>query len=111
MAFPEYRFEHPHLADQIVTIGGWSYLWAGLFGCFYVFAWGSPRHFLKALAISLACLVLLAAILALAAMVPSPVQLGILLVAVPLLVFVQGLAMVGLVRDSYRRRGWWVQRA
>ena len=45
--FPPYRFTHPK-TDESIVVRRWSYLWAGLFGAFYV-AWkGMGSRFLLA---------------------------------------------------------------
>jgi hypothetical protein len=42
--FRGYRFEHPR-NETVIEVGGWSYLWAGLFGAFYVWRLGFGRLF------------------------------------------------------------------
>lgn len=39
LIFSTHYLDHPHQGDSQV-LGGWSYLWAGLFGPFYVLAKG-----------------------------------------------------------------------
>jgi hypothetical protein len=112
MTLRGYRFEHPREEDRVITVGGWSYLWAGLFGCLYVATRGSRMGLVaKALAIDLAYLLLFAAVVAGSFVLPALYQVALVGLSAPVLLFLHGAAMIRLVRDSYRRRGWWVQRA
>ena len=38
-------------------------------------------------------------------------KVGVIVLLVPFLVILQGRAMIRLIRNGFRRRGWWVQRA
>src|SRR5205823_1021510 len=106
-----YRFEHPNADEHSVTIEGWSYVWAGLFGAFYVALKGHARQFPKALLINLAYFVPYILLVGASSQLQPNVQLVAVIVSIPIMVIVQSLAMVRLVRDGYRRRGWWIQRA
>ena len=106
--FKGYRFTHP-ITDQSIFTGPWSILWAGLFGAGYV-AWKGmgSRFFLAALVnvgIALAC----AAIVAASFYVPKKTQFIVVLGLVPMAVLIQGIIMIRLLREGYRRRGWKVR--
>ena len=104
--FRGYRFEHPR-DETVIAIGGWSYLWAGLFGAFYVWRLGFGRLFLKAFAINLAYLFFFIGVWALTSyVVPIRIQAVILLAMIPTLIIAQGATML---RDAYRHRGWLVR--
>jgi hypothetical protein len=107
--FRGYRFEHPR-NETVITVGGWSYVWAGLFGAFYVWRMGFRRLFLKAFAINLGHLFFFIAVWAVTSYVVSlRIQAAILLAMIPTLILSQGIAMLQMVRDAYRRRGWLVR--
>lgn len=107
MALSHYRFEHPK-TERTITIGGWSYLWAGLLGAGYVW-WIGYGSILQALAINLAFGVGAVAIVLGASVLPSVQQLLVILVVVPLALFTQGSLMVTTIRDGFRKRGWLVR--
>lgn len=46
LIFDTHYLDHPHQGDSQV-LGGWSYVWAGLFGPIYVFAKGFTRTAIK----------------------------------------------------------------
>jgi hypothetical protein len=107
--FRGYRFEHPR-NETVVEVGGWSYLWAGLFGAFYVWRLGFGRLFLKAFAINLAYFFFFIGVWAATSyVVPIRIQAVILLAVIPTLVIVQGATMLRMLRDAYRHRGWLVR--
>jgi hypothetical protein len=107
--FRGYRFEHPR-NETVITVGGISYLWAGLFGAFYVWRMGFGRHFLKAFAINLAHFFFYVGVWAVTTYVVSiRIQAVILLAMIPTLVVSQGTMMLRILRDAYRRRGWLVR--
>jgi hypothetical protein len=108
--FGGYRFEHPR-TEAAVEVGGWSYLWAGLFGAFYVWNKGFRHLFLKALAINIGySLVFVAVWIATSVpQVPIKIQALVLLALVPILILVQGNTMIRMVRDGFRRRGWMIR--
>lgn len=108
--FPPYRFTHPE-REESVFIRRWSYLWAGLFGAFYV-AWkGMGARFLLALLVNIAFLLLALAVIGATSLhfVPKNYQAIALVGMVPGIVGLQGMAMVRLIRTGYRRRGWRVR--
>jgi len=107
--FRGYRFEHPR-NETVVEVGGWSYLWAGLFGAFYVWRLGFGRLFLKAFAINLAYLTFFVGVWAVTSwVVPLRIQAAILLAMIPTLTIAQGATMLRMLRDAYRHRGWLVR--
>lgn len=106
-----YRFEHPSNEERFAVIGGWSYLWAGLFGAAYLSAKGFGNHFAKALLINIAFLLLFLGMLGFSfALTPALVQWAVIVLSVPVVVVLQGVAMIRIIRDGYRRRGWWTTR-
>jgi hypothetical protein len=109
--FRGYRFEHPR-NETVVEVGGWSYLWAGLFGAFYLWRMGFGRLFLRAFAINLAYLFLFIGVWATTSyVVPIRIQAVILLAMMPTLAIAQGATMLRMLRDAYRHRGWLVRQA
>jgi hypothetical protein len=105
-----YRFEHPK-TEATVDVGGWSYLWAGLFGAFYVWHKGCGQLFRKALAFNIGYAVVFFAVWFATSLPQVPIRMQglILLAMVPTLILVQGGTMIRLIRDAYRRRGWMVR--
>ncbi|MCW5732501.1 MAG: hypothetical protein KIS73_00150 [Enhydrobacter sp.] len=107
--FQGYRFEHPR-KEMVVEVGGWSYLWAGLFGAFYVWRMGFGRLFAKAMAINLGYLTFFIGVWAATSYaVPLRIQAAILLAMIPILIISQGVTMIRMIRDGYRHRGWMVR--
>jgi hypothetical protein len=107
--FRGYRFEHPR-HETVVEVGGWSYLWAGLFGAFYVWRLGFGRLFPKAFAINLCYLLFFVGVWAVTSyVVPIQIQAVILLAMIPTLTIAQGATMLRMIRDAYRHRGWMVR--
>ena len=99
-----YRFEHPK-TERSVTISGWSYLWAGLFGAGYVW-WIGYGSVWRALAMNLAYGASFLAVLAVTSFVPAKTQFLVLLPSVPGVIVAQGMSMVSIIRTGFRRRGW-----
>jgi hypothetical protein len=109
--FRGYRFEHPK-REIVVEVGGWSYLWAGLFGAFYLWRAGFGRLFLKAFAVNLGYLLFFVGVWAATSyVVPLRIQAVILLAMIPTLILSQGATMLQMLRDAYRHRGWLVRQA
>jgi hypothetical protein len=108
--FGGYRFEHPR-TEVSVEVGGWSYLWAGLFGAFYVWRKGCGAQFLKAFAFNIAYALAFIGVWGATSIpqVPVRMQALVLLALVPTLVLVQANTMIRIIRDAYRRRGWMVR--
>ncbi|WP_421994945.1 hypothetical protein [Reyranella sp.] len=105
--FVTYHFDNPN-TDESHSLGGWSYVWAGLAGPVYVLAKGFLGPAIKMLAASI--FIVLGAAFALVAVVGFFQNLVIDLPAVILLplgaVVMQGIVAVRLVRTAYLRRGW-----
>ena len=107
MALRVYRFEHPK-TERSITIGGWSYLWAGFLGAGYVW-WIGFGNILQALAINIAFAVGVIAIALGSSVLPSLQQLFVIMVVCPLAVLLQGSLMISLIRDGFRKRGWLIR--
>jgi hypothetical protein len=108
--FGGYRFEHPR-TEVSVQVGGWSYLWAGLFGAFYVWNKGCGPQFLKAFAFNILYTLVFIGVWGATSIpqVPVRMQALVLLGLVPTLILVQANTMVRIIKDAYRRRGWMVR--
>jgi hypothetical protein len=104
-----YRFEHPK-TEMIVIIGGWSYLWAGLLGFAYVW-WTGQGSVVRAAAINIGFAVFSVGVVGVTSFVPPAIQFLAIIGLVPAVVFVQGIAMIAIVRTGFRRRGWLVSPA
>lgn len=108
--FGGYRFEHPR-TEVTVTVGGWSYLWAGLLGAFYVWRKGFPQLFLKAFAYNIGYAVVFFGVWFVTSIPQVPIKfqaLG-LLALIPTLILLQANQMIRMIRDGYRRRGWMIR--
>jgi hypothetical protein len=103
-----YRFEHP-VTEHSIMFEGWSYLWAGLFGVFYVHWIGLSTRFLPALAVTFCFVATGVAVITGAFYLPWLLQMVILLVVLPGLVIGQSFIMTSLIRKAFRRRGWLVR--
>lgn len=108
MFFRGYRFEHPK-TEKSVTLAGWSYLWAGLFGAAYVIYVGYGNVW-RALAINIACGLIFVAATAATSFIKPLFQLFVLVGLVPAIVLIQGTAMINIIRTAFRRRGWQIMR-
>jgi hypothetical protein len=106
--FTSYRFEHP-VTEQSIMVAGWSYLWAGLFGVFYVRWIGYPKRVLPALLLNVAFVVGLVVVAVTASFLPLLLKVILLLAAIPGLVLGQSLTMTFIIRKSFRRHGWLVR--
>ncbi len=103
---PTYRFDNPQ-TNMSVRLGKWSYVWAGLFGAFYVLVKTGPTRFLKAIGVTLLCMLALTAIVGLTSVLVSPFrQVLIVAIGVPVVLVFQSSKMMELVRRGYRRQGW-----
>ena len=107
MALKHYRFEHPK-TEQSISVGGWSYLWAGLLGASYVW-WIGYGSVLQAVAINIGFAIGVIAIALGTSVLSSLQQLLILLVLVPLAILAQGSMMVSLIREGFHKRGWLIR--
>lgn len=103
--FSSYRFDDPD-TDKSVRIGGWSYIWAGLFGAVYVLSKAGLGRLPQALFWSAGCVLALIGLVALATYLPAEQQLLALVLGVPIILTVHSVKTMGVVRMSYRRRRW-----
>lgn len=106
MLFRGYRFEHPK-TEKSVSVTGWSFLWAGLFGVGYVMYIGYGNVW-RAAAINAALGAFYIAALGITSFIPPKMQLIAVIGLVPVLIFIQGRAMVDIIRMGFRRRGWMI---
>ena len=107
MLLKRYHFEHPK-SERSVTLGPWSYLWAGLLGVLFVWRAGAGNlYYAAAINIVFAGITFMA--LSLVSFLPSPMPPIALVVAPPIIVFIQGVLMISIIRTGYRRRGWLVR--
>ncbi len=103
--FSSYRLDDPD-TDKSVSIGRWSYVWAGLFGAFYVLFKAGPGRLLQAVLLSAACVLAFVGLVTLATYLPPEQQVLVFVVGVPLILTVHSVRTMGLVRASYRHRRW-----
>lgn len=107
-----YRFEHPR-TEVSVEVRGWGYLWAGLFGAFYVWHKGCGPQFWKALAFNIGYGLLYIGGVGVTSMpqVPPLFQALAIVAGVPIVILLQANTMVRIIKDAYRRRGWMIRLA
>jgi hypothetical protein len=109
--FTSWRFEHPK-TERNVRVGGWSYVWAGLFGAGYVW-WLGHGNVLQAVAVNIVLvagtIVGIFALIGLGLVAPI-YQAFAIVAALPTLIAVQGHMMVSIIKTGFRRRGWLVRR-
>lgn len=98
------HFEHPK-TERSVAIRGLSYVWAGLFGAAYV-AWRGYGSVPQAIAINLAFAVGVVVLVGATTYTAPAQQFAVLIVALPIVLLLQGEFMISLVRAGFRRRGW-----
>jgi hypothetical protein len=103
--FKTFRFEHPK-TEQSIIVGGWSYVWAGLFGAFYLLSHGFSSYFLRALVVNIGCLILLVGLTAAPLFLRPLYAVFVLVLAVPVIFIINSMNMVALLKTAYRRRGW-----
>jgi hypothetical protein len=108
--FPRYLFESRQTLRK-VTVGGWSYVWAGLFGPFYVLSKGGRQYVFHALALAAGLTLAFAALLAVTTYVSAIQQTIALVLALPVVLLVQSVKAVAILKTAYRRRGWRVRTA
>jgi peptidoglycan/LPS O-acetylase OafA/YrhL len=108
--FGGYRFEHPR-TELSVEVTGWGYLWAGLFGAFYVWNKGCRPQFWKALAYNIGYALLYIGGVGVTSMpqVPALFQAVAIIAGVPIVILIQANTMIGIIKEAYRRRGWMVR--
>jgi len=103
--FSSYRFDDPD-TDKYVRIGGWSYVWAGLFGAVYVVFKAGLGRLPQALVWSAACGLGLIGLVALATYLPAEHQVLLLVLGAPAILTIHAVKTMGVVRTSYRQRRW-----
>jgi hypothetical protein len=108
--FATYRMQNRERA-KTVAFGGWSYVWAGIFGGFYLIFKVGRRSLLPALLFLIAYGAAVGGLVFTAvSFVPQPQQPIALVVGTIAIVVVQSLRICKQVKRSYRRRGWTVRR-
>jgi hypothetical protein len=101
-----YIFEHP-TDNDVASITRRSYIFAGLFGAFYVLARGFVGRFFLALAVdALVILIGMVATVAIAAHMSTLDTSVALVFLVLILMMVRASPIVGIVKTGYQRRGW-----
>ena len=108
--FPRYLLESRQTMRS-VNIGGWSYVWAGLFGPLYVLFKGGRLYVFHALALTAGLTLAFAALLAVTTYVSAALQTVAIVVALPVVLLVQSVKTVAILKTAYRRRGWRVRTA
>src|SRR5476651_716920 len=103
--FPRYLFESRQ-SHRRVVVRRLSYLWAGLFGPFYVLSKGGGLYVVQALALTAALTVALAALVAVTSYISAFQQTVLVCIAVPVVLVFQAMKTVNILKTSYRRRGW-----
>jgi hypothetical protein len=105
--FPSHRIDHPHF-DNSIILEGWSYVWASLFGPFYVLYHGFKWRALAMLGLSIVIAAAAAGIVAVIAVAMDAVTIVIpAMVVTPLVgLVIQGLIAIQLVFLGYLKRGW-----
>ncbi len=103
--FKAIRFTDPY-GEKRVRIVRMSYVWAGLFGPFFVLAKAGPVRALYSLGLSLACAIGLIGFIANVHLVPDTLRPIALLFAIPGMFLFHSLQTVGLVTNYYRRLHW-----
>jgi hypothetical protein len=105
--FRSYCFEHPK-TEELQRVTPWSYVLAGFLGPIYVL-FRRCDGVLPALAIAVALSLGLVALSGVTSYLPTRTQFLAILVAVPAGLMVQSVMVIGLVKRSYRRRGWLIR--
>src|SRR3954468_22373866 len=100
-----YQF-HNGKTGKVSTVSSWSYLAAALLGSIYVLLKSGTTRFLPALLWQLACLGALALMPFVASYLPENLQLIVIVLGLPGVLIAQSFFMIGLVRQSFRARGW-----
>lgn len=101
-----YHLDEPE-TGRTETLGGSSYLWAGMFGPLYVLLKGLVGPALVMLAVSLGITAVAAmTFMAVASVMFRAESVIVLILIPPAALFIQGIIGVRLVRAAYLRRGW-----
>jgi hypothetical protein len=96
-----------------MSIGGWSYVWAGIFGPLYVLSKGSRGAFviIKAFALSMGLALILVGVVGATSYIAALHQVILVVSAFVVVLLVQSVKTVELLRNAYRQRGWRVRLA
>jgi hypothetical protein len=108
--FASYLLEN-RTTRRRIAIRGWSYVWAGLFGPFYVLSKGGRRSVFGAIALSLALTLVLVGVVGATSYIPALQQVIVVPLALGAVLVVQSVKIVDILRNSYRHRGWKVRMA
>ena len=92
-----------------VSIGRWSYIWAGLFGPLYVLAKGGRGHTFYALALTVVLTLVLVGVVGATSFIPAFQQVWVVVASVPVVLAVQAVKTVEILKSAYRQRGWRVR--
>jgi hypothetical protein len=106
--FRSLRLSDPR-SEKKVFIGKMSYVWAGLFGPFFVLVKAGPVRALFSLGLSLACGIGLFGFIANLHMIPQTMQPIALLLVIPAVFLFHASRTVALVTNYYRQRRWVVR--
>jgi hypothetical protein len=108
--FPTYEVEEPE-SHAVSSLGGGSYVAAGLLGCFYVLLKGFVGRFFLALALDLAGIAAAAFVMMVLANYMGGIDAFFAMFIVLLgLCVVRSVPMIAIVKNGYRHRGWTVMR-
>ena len=101
-----YHLDEPE-TGRTETLGGLSYLWAGLFGPLYVLLKGliGPAFVMLAVSLGITAATVMA-FMAVASVMFRAESVIVLILLPPAALFIQGVVGVRMVRTAYLRRGW-----
>jgi hypothetical protein len=110
--FAHYLIEDRQTGKRM-SITGWSYLWAGMFGPLYVVSKGGRGAFniLKTFALSFGLAVILVGVVGATSYIAALQQVIVVAVALLGVLLVQSVKTVEILRTTYRQRGWRVRLA
>ncbi len=103
-----YEFRDPRTEKQI-ELDKLSYVWAGLFGPFYVTLKAGPLSVFLSLLFSLACAAALLALLANLNRVPEIVQPLVLMFGMLAVFLIHSVRTIGFIVSHYRKARWRVR--
>lgn len=103
-----YEFKEPK-TEKRVKLGKLSYVWAGLFGPFYVAFKGGRLSVFFSLLLSLACAATFVALLINLNRVPEAVQPVVLIFGALAVLLIHSVWTIGLVVSHYRKARWKVR--
>jgi hypothetical protein len=103
--FALYLFENRQ-TKKYVSVGGWSYVWAGLFGPLYVLAKGGRSSTFRSLVLTVFLTLILVGLVAVTSYIPAIQQVIVVMGAIPVVLLVQSVKTVEILKNTYRLRGW-----